>query len=160
MVFKSFVWRSVSQFLHTSLGILLIGSLPYLFFNMKSQLEVLEMIDQKALSIMLFLYDTIVFNVDAYLNQLVHTIKVLFNGNMLDYYTRGRNVPLFPDLWHAYILSMSFLVGSLIISAFALSILAINRIVYGLTNRKIVKKRVGKRVFLKKRSILIQLTSS
>ena len=130
MVFKSFVWRSVSQFLLTSLGILLIGSLPYLFFNMKSQLEILEMIDQKTLSNTLFLYDTIVFNVDAYVNQLVHTIKVLFNGNMLDYYTRGRNVPLFPDLWHAYILSMSYLVGSLIISVCAAIVLTITTMVF------------------------------
>ncbi|PFG13236.1 peptide/nickel transport system permease protein [Bacillus sp. es.036] len=130
MVFKSFVWRSVSQFLLTSLGILLIGSLPYLFFNMKSQLEILKMIDQKTLSNTLFLYDTIVFNVEAYVNQLVHTIKVLFNGNMLDYYTRGRNVPLFPDLWHAYKLSMSYLVGSLIISVCAAIVLTIVTMVF------------------------------
>ncbi|WP_226658058.1 ABC transporter permease subunit [Guptibacillus hwajinpoensis] len=74
------------------------------------------MIDQKNLSNTLFLYDTVVFNLDAYVNQLIHTIEVLFNGNMFEYYTRGRNLPLFPALWAAYTRSMSYLVGSLIVS--------------------------------------------
>ena len=136
---KSFVRRSAAQFLLTSLGILLIGSLPYLFFNMKSQLEILEMIDQKNLSNTLFLYDTIVFNVNAYVHQLIHTIEYLFNGNMLEYYTRGRNLPLFPTLWDAYSLSMSYLVASLIVSVGAGILLTIMTMVLPKQTRAYIK---------------------
>ncbi|MCA0174100.1 ABC transporter permease subunit [Bacillus sp. RAR_GA_16] len=136
---KSFIRRSAVQFLLTSLGILLIGSLPYLFFNMKSQLEILEMIDQKTLSNTLFLYDTIVFNVNAYVNQLIHTIEYLINGNMLEYYARGRNLPLFPTLWDAYRLSMSYLVGSLIVSVCAGIVLTMVTMVFPKQTRAYIK---------------------
>ncbi|QHA91985.1 ABC transporter permease subunit [Bacillus sp. N1-1] len=129
-MFNSFIWRSAVQFLLTSLGILLIGSLPYLFFNMKQQLEILAMIDEGTLSNTLFLYDSIVFNVEAYINQIGQTVKMVFNDQTMQYYARGGSLPLFPDLWKAYSLSMSYLLASLMISMLIGIVLTIMTMVF------------------------------
>ncbi|WP_377887485.1 ABC transporter permease subunit [Alkalihalobacillus sp. R86527] len=113
---RSFFTKNALQFLLTSIGIFLIGSLPYLLFNMKSQLEVLKMIERKELNNTLFLSDNIVMNVDAYFGNIVDTVGIIFSGNTTQYYARGSEHPLFPEFWDAYIQSMQYLIVSLIVA--------------------------------------------
>lgn len=112
----SYAVRSLLQFLLTSIGILLIGSLPYLFFNMESQLDVLKMVDQKQLTNTLFIYDTLVINFEEYLNHIKYTLNLLFTNHGIQYYERGREVPLFPEFLEAYIQSMLYLLASLLLA--------------------------------------------
>ncbi|MCA0987069.1 ABC transporter permease subunit [Guptibacillus algicola] len=113
---RSFFTKTALQFLLTSIGIFLIGSLPYLLFNMKSQLEVLKMIERNELNNTLFLSDNIVTNVDAYFANIIDTIGIIFSGNATQYYASGGQWPLFPKFWEAYIQSMQYLVVSLFVA--------------------------------------------
>lgn len=97
---------------------------------MKQQLEILAMINEGTLSNTLFLYDSIVFNVEAYFNQIVQTVKWVFNSQTMQYYARGGSLPLFPDLWKAYSLSMSYLLASLMISLLIGIVLTIMTMVF------------------------------
>ncbi|MCA0982917.1 ABC transporter permease subunit [Halobacillus yeomjeoni] len=98
------------HFLLTSISILLIGSLPYLLFNMKAQVEVLKMIHMKTLDNTLFLYDTIVFNFQEYTLHIYQTIKLLFTGGDAEYYYRGVYRPIFPELWELFLKSMTYMI--------------------------------------------------
>jgi peptide/nickel transport system permease protein len=113
---KSLTLQIAFQFLLTSIGILLIGSLPYLFFNMKSQLNVLKMIDNDSLNNTSFLYDTIVLNFDAYFHHIIHTVNVILTGDTIEYYVRGRELPLFPEFMDVYLTSMLYLVISIVLA--------------------------------------------
>lgn len=122
---KSFLTKSLLQFVLTTVGILLVGSLPYLFFSMDSQLEVLKMIERKELTNTLFLSDNIVMNYGAYFSHIQDTITLLFSGEAIQYYARGGEWPLFPEFLDAYLQSMQFLVISLFIALFAAILLTI-----------------------------------
>lgn len=122
---RSFFTRTAIQFILTSIGIFLIGSLPYLLFNMESQLEVLKMIERKELNNTLFLSDNIVMNVGAYVTNIIDTFKVIFSGNADQYYARGGVWPLFPEFWEAYLQSMQYLIASLFIALVAAILLTI-----------------------------------
>jgi len=97
---------------------------------MKQQLEILAMINEGTLSNTLFLHDSIVFNIEAYLNQIGQTVKLVFNSQTMQYYARGGSFPLFPDLWKAYSLSMSYLLASLMISLLIGIVLTIMTMVF------------------------------
>ncbi|MGR9050545.1 ABC transporter permease subunit [Halobacillus faecis] len=105
----TFFRKSIYQFSLTSMGILLIGSLPYLFFNMKAQMSVLLMIERKELNNTLFLHDTIVLNVQEYGRHIWNTIRLIFTGGALEYYHRGKYFPLFPELMELFTKSMMYL---------------------------------------------------
>ncbi|MFK3960034.1 ABC transporter permease subunit [Guptibacillus hwajinpoensis] len=113
---KSLTLQIAFQFLLTSIGILLIGSLPYLFFNMKSQLNVLKMIDNNSLNNTSFLYDTIALNFDAYFHHMLHLLNVILTGNTIEYYVRGRELPLFPEFMDVYLTSMFYLIISIVLA--------------------------------------------
>lgn len=112
-MFKTYAVRSLIQFSLTSIGIMLIGSLPYLLFNMESQLDVLKMVDRKELTNTLFIYDTIVLNFEEYLKHMMTMLNLLFTDNTIQYYERGRELPLFPEFFDAYLQSMVYLLASL-----------------------------------------------
>lgn len=125
MMAKSFFTKSALQFLLTSIGIFLIGSLPYLFFNMKSQLDVLKMIERNELNNTLFLSDNIVMNYSAYFSHILDTVVLIFSGDSIQYYASGGDWPLFPKFFEAYIQSMQYLVASLFIALLAAILLTI-----------------------------------
>lgn len=111
----TFFRKSLIQFILTSISIVLIGSLPYLFFNMKSQVDVLMMIEKKELNNTLFLQDTIVFNVQEYGLHMWNTVKRMTTGGMVEYYESGRYYSLFPELLELFTKSMMYLILGLIL---------------------------------------------
>ncbi|MEC3884959.1 ABC transporter permease subunit [Halobacillus sp. HZG1] len=111
----TFFRKSLIQFILTSISIVLIGSLPYLFFNMKSQVDVLMMIEKKELNNTLFLQDTIVFNVQEYGLHMWNTVKRMTTGGMGEYYESGRYYSLFPELLELFTKSMMYLILGLIL---------------------------------------------
>ncbi|MBN8233932.1 ABC transporter permease subunit [Halobacillus kuroshimensis] len=109
----SFFRKSFFEFTLTSIGILLIGSLPYLFFNIRSQMDVLLMIERNELDNTLFLHDTIVLNFQEYVGHIWSTAQLLLDGGSAVYYHQGRYFPLFPELFDLFIKSMFYLVSGL-----------------------------------------------
>ncbi|TGB03692.1 ABC transporter permease subunit [Halobacillus salinus] len=103
------------QFILTSISIVLIGSLPYLLFNMKSQLDVLMMIERNELNNTLFLHDTIVFNIQEYGMHMWNTLKLMTSGGVVEYYQNGKYYSLFPELFELFTKSMVYLVLGLVI---------------------------------------------
>jgi peptide/nickel transport system permease protein len=94
----------------TILGIFLIGSLPYLFYNYDRQMTVLKMIDTQEINNTLFLHDTINFDFIAYCTHVLKSIKNILNFDELQYYFAGVHYQLFPELWGIYINSMYYLI--------------------------------------------------
>lgn len=136
---KSFLAKSTLQFILTSIGIILIGSLPYLLFNMKSQLEVLKMIERKELNNTLFLSDYIGLNYSAYFSHMVDTIRSILTGDVTSYYASGGQWPLFPKFFDAYIQSMQYLIASLAIALVVAFLLTIATMSFPSHKRKLPK---------------------
>lgn len=107
---KTFLKRLTIQFLLTSISIFLISSLPYLFFNIKAQIDILKMIEMKTLDNTLFLYDTIMLNFQEYFSHIFTNFKQIVTGQVTDYYARGREFPLFPEMRELFAKSMAYLV--------------------------------------------------
>lgn len=106
------------QFLLTVIGILLLGSLPYLFFDIEAQLPILKMIETGSLKNTHFLYDKMTINFGEYFHQIYSTIISLGHLSEIEYYSRGAYFVLFPDFLNKYVFSMLQLSTALIIGLF------------------------------------------
>lgn len=109
------------QFFLTTIGILSIGSLPYLFFDLERHLVVLRMIESGELDNTLFLYDSMEINFQAYFHEILSTINSLFHITDFQYHAKKAEFFLFPEFLHKYLFSM----GQLGVALFIGLILAI-----------------------------------
>ncbi|WP_171016792.1 ABC transporter permease subunit [Pseudalkalibacillus caeni] len=125
MPVKTFLLQTIVSFVLTSFGILLIGSLPYLFFNMKGQIAVLKLIDEKKLNNTVGLYDSLVLNYKEYFLHIAHTVESIFSGGFIEYYARGSEHTLFPEFFGIYLHSMLYLTVALIIGLFTAVMLTV-----------------------------------
>jgi ABC-type dipeptide/oligopeptide/nickel transport system permease component len=107
--------REVYSFSLTIVGIFLIGSLPYLFFNYDVLLKTLVLIDTKKLDNADFLYDTFTLNLSSYFHHILQTIVSLKDVWDYEYYSRGAHFPLFPELLRLFGRSSLFLISSIIL---------------------------------------------
>ncbi|KZE69047.1 hypothetical protein AWM68_01915 [Fictibacillus phosphorivorans] len=101
------------QLVLTFIGILLIVSLPYLFFNIDRQLAVLLSIDKGLIKNTWFLYDSIEVNWLRYFDHINVLIHQFFTFSNPQYYDHGEYVPLFPELWNLYGRSLFMLITAL-----------------------------------------------
>lgn len=110
-----YIRQILGEFLFTVLGIFLIGSLPYLFFSMDANIEVLKMVNSGELSSTEYINDEIGLHYMAYFNHVLDTASMVFTFSNFEYFA-GIYWPLFPDFFEAIKLSMIYLVSALIIA--------------------------------------------
>ncbi|WLD94773.1 ABC transporter permease subunit [Alkalihalobacillus sp. AL-G] len=107
------------EFVLTIVGIVLLGKLPYLFFNMKEFTDIKQMLDTGMLRNTLFINYFFEFNWERYWSAIIDTWDQLLHLSSLTYYTIGYYEPVFPEMWENYVYSIkvlgsAFLLGTLI----------------------------------------------
>ncbi|MFC4557148.1 ABC transporter permease subunit [Virgibacillus kekensis] len=108
--------KSIYHFLITTIGILMLGSLPYLFSDEIYQLQsTLKLLQTGALKDASFLSHDIGFHPVNYLVHMFGTIKDLLNLNGINYYFEGMFLPLFPEFFYKYLYSMAIFSGALFV---------------------------------------------
>ncbi len=120
---KVIISHPASQFLLAIIGIFIMGSLPYLLFDIEVLLKIKELLDSGRLKDTSFLYQPITLHTNDYKNAIASTINNLLNVDdwrYLDY--RNMEKPLFPFFQELYITSLKYLSLALVLS-FSLSII-------------------------------------
>lgn len=108
--------RSGMKFLLTACGIFLVGSIPYLLFNMKGQVAVTALIHKGALSNAEYLPDNIHFHLGIYFTHIWKMLKALPDAAHWTYLNEIADpIPLFPSFFHGYLESMMILFAAMLI---------------------------------------------
>ncbi|MGV3489669.1 MAG: ABC transporter permease subunit [Tuberibacillus sp.] len=114
--------RFTIQFIITILMAFLLGSLPYMFFDMKGLMVIKQMLDSGELNNTLFLGLDPYFRVDIFFNHVCASFMNLFHLSTVTYYAHGIDKKLFPMFFDKYLYSIRILIASLGL-AFCFSIL-------------------------------------
>ncbi|MFC4619905.1 ABC transporter permease subunit [Camelliibacillus cellulosilyticus] len=115
------MWRFLFQILLTILIAFVLGSLPYLAFNMDGLMTVQRMIDSGELDNAMFLGFDFEWNWGRFIHHMLTSVVNIFHLSSMTYYDHNLIKPLFPEYFLRYLYSMKILVASLG-SAFCLSV--------------------------------------
>ncbi len=117
------VKSTVSQFILALIGIFLLGSLPYLLFDIEVMLKIKDLLDSGRLKDTSFLYQTISLRTVDYLEAITSTINGIIHPSEW-VYIDSRNIvkPLFPNFQGLYITTLKYLSLALLLS-FVLSMI-------------------------------------
>ncbi|MGM7700739.1 ABC transporter permease subunit [Pseudalkalibacillus sp. Hm43] len=117
----------VLEFFLTVIGILLLGKLPYLLFDMESLVVIQKAIDTGKIRNALYLSYDIGLYWEQYKQALLETGKQLSQLKQLTYYDNGYELPVFPMMWDLYKDSMKILGAS-----FGLSLIVSTLLTYSI----------------------------
>lgn len=104
------------EFILTIIGIVLLGKLPFLFFNMKEFTGVQKLLDNQVLNNASYLGYGLEFNWSRYITAIVNTGDELLNVSSLEYYLLGDFYPVFPAMWDHFLYSMKVFGGGIALS--------------------------------------------
>jgi ABC-type dipeptide/oligopeptide/nickel transport system permease component len=120
IVLGTVLTRNAIKFSLTAVGIFLIGSLPYLIFDMKGQVTVWRLVNDGSLINASFLVDHLGFHVSGYITHTWRMVVQLFHLNGYQYFNdNGSLVFLFPDFLKAYGQSIFYLLSAILIALLA-----------------------------------------
>ncbi|WP_174616098.1 ABC transporter permease subunit [Virgibacillus ihumii] len=106
--------KTTYQFCLTTIGILMLGSLPYLLFDeMESMRSVLKLMESGVLKSASFLGHDIGFHPENYVTHIVGTISGLFHFTEINYYYNADFLPLFPAFFYKFLYSMTIFLCAL-----------------------------------------------
>lgn len=119
---KGVTLRFTLHFILTIVMAFLLGSLPYLFFNMKDLMGVKQMLDSGELNNTMYLGIDPHFQPDLFFHHVYESFINVFHISSVTYYAHGVYEHLFPVFLVRYLYSIRILILSLIL-AFCLSVL-------------------------------------
>jgi peptide/nickel transport system permease protein len=110
---KGVTLRFTLQFFLTIIIAFLLGSLPYLFFDMKGLIGIQQMLDSGELQNTLFLGLDPYVRFDVFFSHVWLSLKDVFHLTSITYYAHGVYKDLFPTFFNRYLYSIRILIISL-----------------------------------------------
>lgn len=103
------------NFLLLCISIIMVGSIPFLIYDIDRQIKVLKMIESNEIENTLFLYDSVQFNIVNYFNHVQEMLGNIFSIQDFQYYKFKEYHPVFPELNQLYLMSAKYLIAALCI---------------------------------------------
>ncbi|MGM7700737.1 ABC transporter permease subunit [Pseudalkalibacillus sp. Hm43] len=104
------------EFILTIVGIVLLGKLPFLFFDMKGFTGVQKLLDNGTLNDASYLGYGFEWNWSRYMSEVMRTGYELSHLTSLDYYYLGKFYPVFPTMWEYFLYSMQIFSAAIVLS--------------------------------------------
>ncbi|MBM6618796.1 ABC transporter permease subunit [Bacillus suaedaesalsae] len=119
---KGLIQQTIVPFIIAVAGIFLMGSIPYLLFDMEHILEIQALLDSGRLENTLFLYQPVQFDYELYWQSIMNTAKGLIHVKDWTYLNEvSWEKPLFPIFQEVYLNTLLYL-GIALLASFIFAI--------------------------------------